>query len=611
MATQKPKEKATGIHAYETWLSRLRTTLAWRQGHWNGDKNWDRAYDMFRSMHWRDRDTGNPLPSSDAVRDRITVNITGSSILNIVPFLMKSRAEFVLKPRTAEGVQSAKIQQELLNYEYLEKDMQSQIKKSVYDGVIIGHGVVKTGFVLELNEGATRSDGAINYKDYIKKQAPFIQRINPKLFLMDPNASEQNLETARWCAEIFFVPLPDLMADDTYSASVRNKIKSGEYTPMTRDSMKWGRDSEEILRMGDAPDANLPDTDLVIMYEVWDKKFNKYYIYAENVPEPLKEKAWPYPYLDGFPYIKFDYIPVPNEPYGVGIPFWIEDQQFELNRVRTSLFEHRRRFNRKYEVLKNVDESEKIKLVEGEDGTLINVDQMGSIAPIPDAAISSDLQLTEGIIRQDIQELTGADALIRGGALPSRTTAGEVSTRANLFRLKLDDRAEAVDKFVLTIGTQVLQHIKANYVKPDVVRVVGAAGFFWMPFSNEDIQADVDVSMESIAAPEIDPLMDRQQAMEVLQVVGQWLPLIQAGLVQVDLNQLFKWAMEKLGIKDSGRFFAASLIPQPPLQEQSPEGGGGAVPVQQVAQTPAAPTGESRSAQDVIASFTGAGRGIT
>ena len=46
-------------------------------------------------------------------------------------------------------------------------------------------------------------------------------------------------------------------------------------------------------------------------------------------------------------------------------------------------------------------------------------------------------------------------------------------------------------------------------------------------------------------------------------------PLIQAGQIKINLNELFKWVLEKFDIKDIGRFFPDGLLPNPPLQEIS------------------------------------------
>lgn len=574
------KERKSGDYSLELWQSRITHALKWRADLY--DREWKRAYDMFKGEHWRIQVEDNPR--ADEVRQEITVNVTAATVLNIVPFLINEGAAFKATPRKPESVVSAMLQESVLNYEYKKQEMQSQAEKCVYDAAIVGHGIGKTGFNLELAEAVSKADGDIVYEDYIEAEAPYFKRINPFLFLFDPNASEYNLATARWCCEIYFQYIPDILANKNWDKGVIAKIKSGVagYTITTKDTL-----FKKENNYGDMEyDQDVPECQLGIMYEIWDKKYNQVLTFAAGVEEPLQVKDNPYPYLKGeFPYLKVDYIYVPNDCYGMGIPFLIDDQQFELDRHRTAAYHHRRRFNRKYEILKGMEEDSKRALAEGEDGALIEVIQSGSIRAIEDAPLSQDYQLIEALIKQDIQELTGADALLRGGQLPSRTTAGEVNARTNLFMLKLDDRIKAVQRFVLKIGKQTSAHISGNYVTEKVVKIVGAQGQFWVRYTNADIRDEVDWDMEAINAPKIDPQIERQQRLQIFQIAVQMLPLIQAQVVKINMNELVKWVLESFGMKDTGRFFEGASAPLVPLDEngnptQGPIGAS-QVPVQQ------------------------------
>lgn len=569
----KKNEKPTGNAAYETWLSRLAATLRWRQS--VHDKNWKRAYSMYTGVHWRDQSEHDP--SSDQVRERITVNITMSTVLNIVPFLMNQTPEFRCKPRKPEKALAAKLQQAVLNYEYEQRNMDDQLRMAVLDAAIIGHGIVKVGYNFEIDKAKKKVDGEIVYEDYIKQDSPYVQRICPFYFLLDPTASENNLETASWCAQILFKSGADVCANQRYDQSVIRKIQLGFYSPDTRSTVFSDGVDPSVSSLVSDDVTKLPEHDLWVLYEVWSKKHKKYFVFASGVPEPLLEKDSPYEYIDGFPFHKLDYIPLPDELYGAGIPYSIEDQQFELNRIRTAAFEHRRRFNRKYLALKGkVSQTEANKLIESPDGTVIFVDMFDCIKPLEDAPLSQDNLVAEQMIREDIRQLTGSDQLISGGQLPSRTTGTEVQSRTSLFRMKMDDRIKAVDKFVVRIATQVLQHIKNNFREDRFVEILGEEGLFWKleKLSSEQIKEDVDVSMETISAPKVDPTVDRQQRMTIFGMCMQALPLVQAGIFAIDINKLFAWTMEGFGYKDIGKFFAPALLNYGALrQQQAPQQG--------------------------------------
>lgn len=561
------EETSTGRTTYEIWQARLRETLQWRQNKY--DTDWKRAYSMFNGAHWEDSDENNP--SSSNPRNKITVNVTMSNVLNIVPFLLNKNPQFKCKPRKPEDVESAKLQEAILNYEYEQREMDVQVKSAVYDDVTIGHGIIKTGYTFEIDIPTNKKDGAVlDYEAYITKDSPFVKRVCPFFFLIDPSASENSLESARWCAEIFFKSSRQVLANPRYNQAVLQELRQGLHAPGTKQTVFDSLSDASLSSLVRNEDRKNPDGELWVLYEVWDKAYKKYYIFLDGVAKPLVEKDWPYEYLDNFPFIKTDYIPIQDELYGVGIPYTIEDQQFELNRIRTYALQHRRRFNRKYLALKGkVDPTEANKLVEGPDGTIVFVDMMDVVKPLEDAPMSQDQMIAEGMVKEDIKNTVGSDALVQGGNLPSRTTGVEVNTRANLYRLKLDDRVEAVDRFVRRIGAQVLQHIKQNYRKERVFEVLGLAGIIWeqKKLSLQQIKDEVDVSMETVSAPKVDPSVDRQQRSVVWQTSVQAFPLVQAGLLKINYNALFAWLMESFGYKDVGKFFDFALVVQPQLQQ--------------------------------------------
>lgn len=570
------KEPKKGQDAWDIWMSRIRTTLQWRKD--NYDTEWQRSYDLYEGDHWRDTDI-NDNPRSDEVRSRVTINKVNSTINNLIPFVLNDDAIFHGNPRKPDSTVITKLQQDIVNYEYKQQEMQIEIEKAAYDWAIIGHGIVKTGYTIEIDEARTKADGEINYDDYIKSDNPYTERIDPFLFLIDPTAKRYNLGTARWVAEIYFKHIPDILANKNYDQSVINKIKNHEYGITTKSTLFGAQADGSYLK--DLKEVRNPESELGVMYEIWDKKFKQVLVFADGVPEPLVVKDIPYDYLDGsFPYIKVDYIYVPNDLYGIGLCLLLEDIQFENNRRRTYALNHARRFNRKYQILKNsLDANQEQKLVDGDDGTVIVVNTLPAVIPIDDAPISQDYRLIEGLLDRDFQEMAGLDQLFRGGNLPSRTTGVEVNARTNIMALKLDGRVKSFNKFILRIINQISAHISAYYTTEKVRRVLGEQAEEWQNYSSEDIKDQIDWEMESVSAPQTDPITERQQKLQIFQIVMNplTLQLIQTGLMRVDLNALFKWLLESFNLKDVGRFFNDSLIPNVPLTQvpTQPEGSEG------------------------------------
>lgn len=565
-------EPLQGQKAAEFWLSRVDKVMRARERHWNGDAQWRRNIDLYRGRHWRLLSSAGELeqPDSERPRRRITVNKVGSIVLSMLPFMVRRRPKFLLHPRQPAHFVSAVLQQELLNWCWQEFGMQPQIKKSVLDATVLGHGIVKVGFNLEVE--AAQPEGRavdIDYRDYIKASHPYIHRVSPFRFLWDPDAPEHDLNSARWCAEIIYKPLRDVIVDKRYSSSVRAGLRSGKIEATKASKLTDVRGGQDYAgwQEGGTGDFDEFEDDMLVLIELWDKRSGKYYVFLHGHDMPLIErKEWPYPYLEGFPYVMLPFIPTIDDLYPIGVPKWIEDQQYELNRIRTMQFEHRRRFNRKYIVDRNAVDPEGLEQLRvGKDGTLILADHTEAVKPIADAPIPQDQMLVDGIISQDMRELTGADELLRGGKLPSRTTASEIEARTQIMGLKIEDRVEDVDRFVERIGRTVLQHLKANYLPTDVIRIAGPTGQHWTSFSREDIQEEVDFEMESTSAPRTSPEQERAHALKILEIAIQMAQVVgpNSGL---DMTALFQWVLEKFDTnKDMARFFPALANPMMPL----------------------------------------------
>ena len=556
----------------EIWLSRIAMTRQARLMRKNGERDWRRYYRWYEGEQWDDRGGQGSNVSSDNPRETATINKTGSIINSIVPFLINDEIKFLLKARRPEDDVSAEIQQALLNYEWRKRKMTNAMKTCARDMVIIGHCIAKPGYTVEVDESKKpKDDGVINYADYVKRDAPYVERVNPLNFIWDWAGKDRTLNTARWCAEVFFVPYADVVVNKEYDPEVLGMMYSGDYTPTTQTA--WETMGVPPGWMKGMQSFALPEDNLVTLIEIWDKKYRKRMIYCDGCPYPLLVSDWPYDYLDGFPYVMAKYIDVPNQPYGLGLPRWIEDQQVQLNRMATLEQDVARKSRPRYKASEQTNPEEVVKFQNGDDIVV------GDIQPIPPADLSQMFQVIQANIQRAIEEMTGADRLLQGGPLPSRTTAGEVGTRARLTGLKLDQHVEDFEEFVEDVATQILGHLKKFRTTADVVQVVGLQGAFWHEYTNEDIQAAVDVEVNYFAAPKTDPALEKQSRKEIFQLAISAQPVMaQQGQMVFDIPQLFNWVLQPYNEKDIGRFFKPALVPMPPLEEGQGSGPGAGLP---------------------------------
>lgn len=574
------RERDNGTEQYALMGRRLERARKLRRSKraYYTEAKMQRALNLWRGKHWGE-DTDDPSKSSSNPSTKITVNLIRATVKDFVAFLVNKRPVFGGKPRSRAAIGAVRRKLAQLNYFWTEQKMQKQFRRSALDGAILGRGIIKTGYVLEVDTAKNAAvDGKINYDDFLREDHPFIRRVNPFFFYIDPNARDHDLATARWVAEDFFVSRGDLLANSKYKASLLEKVRSGAVKPMTAAEYASDRELDAVTRAVLEDDIEAVD-DPILCTEVWDKKYMKFYIFLHGIEEegPLLEEDWPYDYLDGFPYVFYSFEEEPDEESGHGLPILCEDQQLELNRVRTQQYNQRRRFaTRKYAVQEGgVDETEKAKLTNGTDGELITTKHPNALSLIDQGTPPADNQLVEATIKDDFQKLAGSDQLLQGGMLPSRTSATEVRARQSIIGLKVEAAMEHVDVFLNEIAVQVTQHVEANFTKGRTLRALDENGDeVFEKASHEDIRAEFDLEISSSTKEREDPQMERQQAMTIAQSIMGALPALQAVGSQVNPDAVLRWALGKFKDVELNALFGAPL--PPPLTS----GGGTSLPSQ-------------------------------
>lgn len=569
------KERKSGELANRMWWSRIRACQRFRQEYIFGERKWERYYNIYKILMWEDQDEFDYDLSSDNPADRINVPIITSTILTMMPFLINERANYYLDPKRPQDVVNVLLKQKVLNDEFHRKEIQTQLGMSAYDSIILGHGWSKDGFVREIDQAKSKQAGNIEYDEMITDESIYAKRPNPLDMWFDYNAPSKNTDTARYIIERFHKYLPDVVENTFYKSSVREKIADGLYKPAMKESLNSVYKNTDNLAWYSESSFWNYESEMAVMYEVWDDKYGQVLYFMEGVPEPLQVIENPYPYLpDKFPYHKLDFIYRPNEFYGMGVPEFTEGQGYELNRHRTFAFDHRRRYSRRQlQVVEDDIDPDEAEKVGDPEYDYVFVRRRDAITPVQDVELPKDYLLFEQMMKQDILESTGADALARGQNLQDRATLGEVHVRTNILSLKLNERVAAIDKMFLKVGKHLAAHIGAQYTKSQMVRLRGAQGEYWIVVTEEDLKDEVEVRMDTVSAPKRNVEVEAQQKIQMVQVIlQQVVPLIQAGAIPadaIDFVELIKFGLESFERVDIGRFFPAALQPVLPLQEQA------------------------------------------
>lgn len=396
-------------------------------------------------------------------------------------------------------------------------------------------------------------------------------RIHPDDFIWDEDSGPLPYDW-KWLAQRVVTDLDLAKENKQFS---KEALKSLEGTSPSQDSEEKAK---EKRKKGSGvplnPESKIDDKkDTKIAY--WEiymlKGERKMHVIAEDANEPLLFDEDLPKGVEDHPYAILRFTPRDNSPYPIPPVSQAIDLNKELNMTRSKKQTHRKRFNRKYEVLVQAlsDETELSKLENGEDGAIIKVQQQGAIQPIKDAPLDQQEQLEEIKITNDITEMMGGPGSARG--IANADSATEASILDKRLEIKEGDKTSMVIDFTKDIARKLDMLVQAHITKDEAVRVVGPSGENFELVKTEayeDIAGEFgyDVNVGS-TIPRL-PQTERASWMAFLSILG--------GFPQLMLSKrLLKMTAENHHIEDEAMIEELFQIGQQMMQQQAEAKGAG------------------------------------
>ena len=478
----------------------------WEDRILDGRKVRDEWKDQFKVQTGIDYFEGKSNPGVPA-NEWININKIYSHLQTQLPKLYAVDPYFYVKVKKSHKIDVAaileferrgKVRQSMLNYLKVELGMKPKARLSIQDAHF-AFGICKVRRASDLEEhpnaGETILDDdgnpllneqgePLKYPDELPVNERYeLLRVHPDDFIWDCDSGPLPQDWT-WVAHHYEMSKQDAMDDPRFSSSAVRQVK-----PKKKAQKDDGANSGVISRFvaGTQEDA---DEDVIDIWEIYDIKNRETLTIAEDGKKPLiKPRPLP-PGIEDHPFAILRFTLRDKSPYPIPPVFNAIDPQKELSLTRSRLLTHRKRFNRKYEVVTTKlddPDTELEKLENGEDGTVIQVMANGAITPIKDAPLDQQNLLETRALDNDIVEAMGTPDIARG--IASSDSATEASIMDTRLGIREGDRVSMVIDFITEIARKLDMLVQAHIDEDEAVKITGPQGEEWVTVRKRDYEA--------------------------------------------------------------------------------------------------------------------------
>ena len=571
---------------YENTKERLEMAKRWRHDEGYEDK-WRRMIDLYRGKTYWDVG-GIGLPA-----DRISVNLAFSTINVIAPSVAVNHPKITVVANREDDSDRAIFVEAIVNYLWRHHDYRKPFRRTVKDFLILGHGWLKVGWKF-VEEERERSESEIdedfaaaqietadfgyenpemagelpNSSDIVSgipttqmevvEDQPFVERISPFDMFIDPEAT--CLEDAKWIAQRIVRPIEEVRRDKRFRRSVRQNLQADSGL-----KMRWENDEER--------DKYSDLVERVTLYEYYDIDEGLLSICADGADDYLLAPT-PMPYDFGHPFVLLRNYDIPDSFYPMGDLEAIESLQEELNKTRTQMVNHRKRYARKYlyhersfgpegrEALESDDDGRFVPVVD-ENRPLGEV-----VVPLPQVPLAPEMYNHSTIIENDVNTVSGVSEYARGQMPEIRRTATEASIIADAGNARASDKLAMVEICIGEVARCVIQLMQQYMTRDQMVRITGKDDQqHYVAYTRDDIIGEYDFSVEGGSTQPLNETGRRQQAISLMNALA---PLV--GVI-IDPAELARYVLSYgFGVQNPEKFLVQQQPAMPP-QGGPPQGG--------------------------------------
>jgi len=567
----------------KAWLGRIEAA----------ERAYQRWDEEFQTKRLEEYYLGHQRPKGQRNRDKYTINLVFPSIETQKPSLLFFRPRVRLTPKPARAddpdtlldVRAALLEDTAQTFiEDQRTGFVSETELALHEA-FFRFGVIEVGFDADYIDNPRAGKPMLKDDDtpvldgkgeevmeppvVPESERVYFRRIPASQFRV-PVQARNRLDWCDWVAYYEWVHLDDVKKNKRYKNT--SGLRPG------------GKIRNEYEETDEDAEEKRNKNRLVQLWKVWDIRQKQRYVLIAGHDKFLVEE--PFDYL---PFAALRFYPRLDEFYPLPPVYnWLSPQD-ELNETREQQRVHRRRFNRRYTVLKgSIDDDELSKLERGDDGTYAWVNNSDPISPVPDAPHDTSVVRNIPLTKEDFLEISGVSDNARGET--SGGTATEASISESRLRIRESHAREQVGRWLSEIVGILLKTLRDRMSLPmwiqtnvDPQGAAAPAEAFrvaqaWQSITSDDLgdfEFDVAVDVESLS-----PLTEeaqRQQWGQVLALLGQ--PYLLMALLASET--LLRKTLRLYGIRSEKELLEVRrgmlAILQPVMQQQG-QGGNGAAP---------------------------------
>jgi hypothetical protein len=512
------------------------------------DDLWHRMIELYRGKQY----------ASASTQDRLVVNLVFATKNVIAPAVAINNPRFVVNSRKPENAAGAVIVEEVLNYLWRCHHYQDEIRLTVDDWIVLGHGWVKTGY-LTLKPPESKASGELMMGENILDSGdnegvddrepvpgnaetemtsspddrPYVERVSPFDMFIDPDA--RHPKEMRWIAQRTWRPIQDVRVDSRYDPKARKAVSATMRFVQTSMGDDDGRSDV------DTPDLGaLQYAEIIEFYDIKRDEVSTFALdgdmgqEGQNARDLYLIKPAPIPYGSGQPFHMLRNYEVPDHFYPMGELESIESLQLELNETRNQMLNHRKRFARKWIYARDVFDEEGVRALESDvDNTMIpiigDVNPANYIAPLPSIGTPPDFYNQSQLIEEDINTVSGVSDYMRGQPESAiRRTATEAAMIQDAANARARDKLAKVESFLADVGEAIVSLMQQFLDGERVARITSVAGRAWVNYDADYLKGSYDFEVEGGSTEPRNEAFRRQSA---LQLVDAMAPFVQAGVV--------------------------------------------------------------------------------